>query len=513
MNRSFSPAMNLTSDVKLAAIYARVSTEDQGKGFSIPTQIDACQQLAAREGYTVPESHMLIDEGISGMTLDRPGLRRLQELVQAHAVAAVIVIDPDRLSRNLGHQLLLAEELEQAEVKLVIVSHPLERGPEGWLFFQMRGALAEYERAKLLERTQRGRIGRAMAGHPWGQVPFGYRAIREPHGGRWEIDPEEAAIVRRMFAMCLEGLSTREIARPLILERVPTKLDREPKGGRRRALGPGCWSPPRVHKMLTYEGYVGRTYWGKRQSITQTQRRARPKHEWIALTIPAIIDEETFQATQAQLQRNRALATRNRKYDYLFGGGRFRCGRCGRGMTGFPLRGVRDYRCNGRNQVMDPEQRCRGSLQADLIESRIWAAVERLLQQPDMIAAEVARYEATAGERRAGLLEELAVIEAGLARCDREAQRWADAYAAEVISLPELHEYRREIAARRQRLELHYAELHAELETIGQTSGQLEPVMKYCTLVRQRLQTFDAREKRITLEALTSVSPGRQTSP
>jgi site-specific DNA recombinase len=121
-----------------------------------------------------------------------------------------------------------------------------------------------------------------------------------------------------------------------------------------------------VHHRLSHEGYIGRAYWGKRQSISQTQRRARPQHEWIALMIPAILDEGTFQAAQHQLQRNRALATRNRKYDYLFGGGRFRCGRYGRGMTGFPLRGVRYYRCNGRNQVMDPEQRCRGSLQADL---------------------------------------------------------------------------------------------------------------------------------------------------
>jgi site-specific DNA recombinase len=87
--------MHLTGDIRCAAIYARVSTEDQGKGFSIPTQIDACQQLAAREGYTVPVSHVLIDEGISGTTLDRPGLHRLRELVQAHAIAAVIVIDPD----------------------------------------------------------------------------------------------------------------------------------------------------------------------------------------------------------------------------------------------------------------------------------------------------------------------------------------------------------------------------------------------------------------------------------
>ena len=98
-------------------------------------------------------------------------------------------------------------------------------------------------------------------------------------------------------------------------------------------------------------------------------------------------------------------------------------------MTGFPLRGVRYYRCNGRNQVMDPEQRCCGSLQADRIEARIWAAVERVLQQPEMIAAEVAQSEDTAGERRVALVKEIAVIEAGLATCDGEAQRWAEAYA------------------------------------------------------------------------------------
>jgi site-specific DNA recombinase len=143
MQSSVSSVINLTNDMKYAAMYARVSTEDQGKGFSIPTQVEVCQQLATNEGYIVPESHVLLDEGISGTTMDRPGLHRLRELVQAQAIAAVIVIDPDRLSRNLGHQLLLAEELEQAGVKLMIVSHPLERGPEGWLFFQMRGALAE----------------------------------------------------------------------------------------------------------------------------------------------------------------------------------------------------------------------------------------------------------------------------------------------------------------------------------------------------------------------------------
>src|SRR5687767_14020609 len=169
-----TPSFSMTP--QHAAIYARVSTEDQGKGFSIPTQIEACQKLADHEGYTVAEASVLVDEGISGTTMDRPNLRKLRDLVNTHAIAAAIVYDPDRLSRNLGHQLLLAEEFERADVKLLIVSHPMEQGPEGWLFFQMRGALAEYERAKLLERTQRGRLGRAKAGYVnGGRVPLGYR--------------------------------------------------------------------------------------------------------------------------------------------------------------------------------------------------------------------------------------------------------------------------------------------------------------------------------------------------
>jgi site-specific DNA recombinase len=229
-----------SSGTRYAAIYARVSTEDQGKGFSIPTQIEGYQKLAEREGYIVPESHILVDEGISGTTMDRPGLRKLRELVNTQAITAVIVIDPDRLSRNLGHQLLLAEDFERTSVELLIVSHPMEQGPEGWLFFQMRGALAEYEPAKILERLKRGIVGRAKAGHvPGGAVPFGYRYLKSDHGGAWEIDAAEAAIVRRIFQMNLEGIPTRTIAKVLTQERVPTKRDRHPKSPGRKVAGGG----------------------------------------------------------------------------------------------------------------------------------------------------------------------------------------------------------------------------------------------------------------------------------
>jgi DNA invertase Pin-like site-specific DNA recombinase len=173
-------ALNRNTEPQYAAIYARVSTEDQGKGFSTPTQIEAGQKLAAHEGYAVPDSHVLIDEGISGTTMDRPALRKLRDLVNAQAIAAVVVHDPDRLSRNLGHQLLLAEEFERASVKLLIVSHPMEQGPEGWLFFQMRGALAEYERAKILERLKRDSSGVSRRDTPMvGRLPSATGASRK----------------------------------------------------------------------------------------------------------------------------------------------------------------------------------------------------------------------------------------------------------------------------------------------------------------------------------------------
>ena len=130
-----------------AAIYARVSTEDQGKGFSIPTQIEACQKVAEHEGYTVPEAYILADAGISGATLNRPGLSTLRKLVASQAIATVVIYDVDRLSRSMGHLCMLVEAFEQSGVKLLGRAGPIEQTPEGTLLFQMQGAMAQYVRA------------------------------------------------------------------------------------------------------------------------------------------------------------------------------------------------------------------------------------------------------------------------------------------------------------------------------------------------------------------------------
>jgi site-specific DNA recombinase len=491
--------------VKYAAIYVRVSTEDQGKGFSIPTQLEACQKLAEREGYAVPETHVLIDEGISGTTMDRQGLRKLRDLVNTKAIAAAIVYDPDRLSRNLGHQLLLAEEFDKSGVKLLIVSHPMEQGPEGWLFFQMRGALAEYERAKILERTRRGTVGRIRAGHPWGgRVPLGYRYISEPHGGRFEIDDVEAALVRRLYSLCLAGMSTRAIARQLTAEGVPTPLEWKGIKGDWRRFPAGTWQPTSIREILTNRGYTGEASWGKRENLPHSKRRQlRPESDRIALRIPAIIDREMFDAVQEALTRHKAIASRNRKHEYLLSGGRLRCGRCRLGMAGVCRTPVRRYYiCNSHRVVLRREDRCAGSARADELEAEVWTAVERVLRDPGLIAAEVAKQQQTADEKRAGIDYEIETIDAALAKCDREAQRWADAYAAEVINLAELKAYRADIDSRRQSLLAERTACDRQREAIGLAAAQVHSLMDYCAWVCQRLERFNDAEKRQALDAL-----------
>src|SRR5438132_201343 len=127
-------------DRLLAAIYARVSTQDQAdKGYSLPTQIEACQQLAQHAGYTVLESHIFVDD-YTGTSLNRPQFTRLRDMVRNGLVQAVIVYDLDRLSRKLAHQLLLSEEFEQAGVVLRIVTMPdSEKTPESQLLTNVRG--------------------------------------------------------------------------------------------------------------------------------------------------------------------------------------------------------------------------------------------------------------------------------------------------------------------------------------------------------------------------------------
>jgi site-specific DNA recombinase len=317
------------------------------------------------------------------------------------AIRALVIYDPDRLSRNLGHQLLLAEEWDRVGVRLLFVTQKFEATPESWLFFQMRGALSEYERAKILERAQHGRIGRAKAGHVWGGNPsYGYRYTGGEHTGHWKVEEREADIVRQIFAWSAEGYPIREIARRLTAEGIPTALDptelgahRRRRAGRKRGAY-GGWAPSSVQEILSNSAYIGRAYHNKRHYLRPDHQRRqctwREQEAWIELAVPAIVDTATFDAVQERLARNRQLAARRMKHPYLLRGRWFKCGRCGRSMTAMVSHGYRYFRCASHYRNLG-EPRCPGTIRAEVAEQKAWDAVMQVLSDPNVVRREVLR--------------------------------------------------------------------------------------------------------------------------
>jgi site-specific DNA recombinase len=181
-----------------AAVYVRVSTEDQARhGYSLQAQVEACRARA--EALGASDVKVFADEGVSGALLARPGLNALREAVRSRAAALVVVWDPDRLSRNLSHQLLLTEEIEQARVRLEFVNFEWKSTPEGQLFYALRGAIAQYEKEKIRERTGRGRLQKARQGKlPAAFRPYGYDY--DPGASLLVVKPEEAQVSGRSSA-------------------------------------------------------------------------------------------------------------------------------------------------------------------------------------------------------------------------------------------------------------------------------------------------------------------------
>jgi site-specific DNA recombinase len=168
-----------------AGLYARVSSEQQAQARTVASQVEALRQRVREDGLILEEDRCFIDEGYSGSSLVRPALERLRDLAAAGGLDRVYVHSPDRLARNYAYQVLLVDELRRCGVELVFLNRSLGESPEDDLLLQVQGMVAEYERAKILERSRRGKrhaAGRGSANVLSG-APYGYRYVGRQEGG------------------------------------------------------------------------------------------------------------------------------------------------------------------------------------------------------------------------------------------------------------------------------------------------------------------------------------------
>ena len=307
--------------MKVAAIYARVSSEQQKEDKTIASQTAALLEFARNEGYSVPAEWIFQDEGYSGASLVRPGLERVRDLAAEGQIQALLALSPDRLSRKYAYQVLLIEELGRHGAQVVFIKAPTSDTPEDQLLLQFQGMIAEYERAQILERSRRGKRHRARQGevNVLSGAPYGYRYVRksEERAAYYEVIEAEAQVVRQAYELYTrDGLSIGGVTRRLNEQGVPTQ--------QRRAK----WERSTVWAMLRNPAYQGMACFGKTQTAARQRTNNRtlrrrgglparssasremPREQWIEIPVPALIDEDTFALAQERLANNKKLAAR-----------------------------------------------------------------------------------------------------------------------------------------------------------------------------------------------------------
>ncbi|OLN29954.1 recombinase family protein [Desulfosporosinus metallidurans] len=374
----------------IVAIYVRVSTDQQAeKGYSLDTQLSECRKKAHElpNALSVEE---FIEDGYSGAYLERPALDRMRNVLREKRFGAVIVYDPDRLARNLTHQLLITDEIESSGAQLHFVNFEWQNTPEGKLFYSIQGAVSAYEREKIRERMQRGKRGKALSGKVIANNrPYGYSWDAE--NSIYTINSKEAEMIRQIFSWVVDDhMGIRAIATRLAKLQYPTRTEKN------------SWSMGTVHDIIRRETYAG-IHWVNKEYKTKIgqnkfKRGTRKPSEWIAVPVPAIIPRETWEAAQRQLQINKRITKQPFDYQYLCRN-LIVCPLCGQHMRSVLSGGRRKpyYVCktgrsiSGKFNLVSTEKCPARQIPAKDLDESVWVYISGILKNPEIMSDELSK--------------------------------------------------------------------------------------------------------------------------
>ncbi|MSR76488.1 MAG: tRNA 2-thiouridine(34) synthase MnmA [Candidatus Ryanbacteria bacterium] len=485
-----------------SVLYARVSTEEQKSNQTIDTQIHGIGgmlQYAINHKLPVPdESMMFIDDGFSGATLIRPALTAFREYLKTHDdVSYFLVYDADRIGRDTYNQLIILEELKKKNVTIHFKTGELGSTPNDKLLFTILSAFSEFERAKIMERTQRGMKRRIESGKFNGGRPmFGYK-YNYPLG-KHELDETEAKVVKMIYDWYTEDkLNIRQIQAKLFELKIPTKYDalknteknRKMKGLKKFPLG--WWSEVTIRNVLANEAYTGRWYCCKNQTIkldVANLRTGRPKvrqikrakEEWFPIEIPRIVSDEQHKKGLLQARKNLMFAKRCTKQTYLLQG-LIRCGKDHLKYRGHQEKsGVIYYYCKSRMNN-NPVENCNSPyLRADQIEPIVWNMVKSTLENPEEVFNNF-RDESILNEERAKSIEgRLDYIASAIKKLEVAKKRITEAFKAEVMSLPELRKEKTDIELSEEKLISERDALMMKLNVQHDVSAKIDLFKETC---------------------------------
>lgn len=425
--------------MKIAAYYARVSTNRQEKEATIESQIAELEERIKQDGNVLGKNQKFADNGWSGDLLARPALDAMRDSAAEKEFEVLYFWDRDRIARKYAYQEIILEELQEAGVEVVDLHASEVKTPEDKILLGFKGLFAEYEKTKIAERMRRGKLFKAKSGKiVHGPAPFGYKYIPKTKDkeGYDIVDGYEANIVRQIFSWVgNEGLTLRKLIKRLEKEKI------SPRKGKKKYI----WRTSTLSRLLRNEAYIGRAYYNKTvavepkrprnneryRKVKKSSRAYKPKEEWIPISISKIIKRSLFEKVQEQLKKNSKFSKRNRKHSYLLAGLVY-C-ECGSRMTGEPSSKHRYYRCIDRILRHPLPRTCLAKgINTKRIDGVAWNAVEGLLGNPKLIKEQAERWlqkkENSNQEKR-----ELGNIKKIIVNLEVEEERLVRAYAQELI--------------------------------------------------------------------------------
>jgi site-specific DNA recombinase len=485
--------------MKIAAVYCRVSTDSQEReGTSLQTQLDACLKRCTEKGYDVV--HQFV-ETYSGLTLERPRLTELRDLVRDHKIDVVIIYCLDRLSRDPTHGVIITEELEKCNVVLEAVAESVDNSELGKLISYIRGFASKLEAEKIRERTMRGKRARAKEGRmPGGSgsriYGYDYIKVSQKGGGRRVINEVETKWVRDIYSWLVnEGLSTNQIVFRLRALDAPTKSGNP-------------WCRTTVQSILRNPGYTGKTYVF---TTIKGHHFRRPQSDWVEIpnATPAVIDQDTFDAAQRQLKINQARSPRNCKKEYLLRS-HIKCCQCGHSYAAMCSESIvrngkrqsrRRYSCIGKMKIHMPLGRCSNKgWSADKLERIVWDKLKEFMSQPELILSELGKQRQNAD--RLGTLEtEKLQVERQLKGVERQQQqllRWAlkDFPEDQVVAENrKLNKAKEDLIAQKAKIETQFLASREAVVSVPKLQSLVE-------LVQVRMGELDYESKREVLNML-----------
>jgi len=359
-----------------SCIYARTSTKIQAEKKTISSQIRELKEFCQEKGFEVVK--IIQDDGVSGATLDRPGIEELKKTAKDGLFDVVVFHTEDRVARDDEgiDAVLLERELNKAGVEVIYKNSsedPLTRG--------FKRLIASYERKQIKERMNRGRLDRLKRGAmPGGFIVFGYnykKSIKEGYRwGEYTINKEQAKTVNLIFNLYIKTNNTREVVRALTNRGVKPQKNGD------------VWRRSTVKKVLKNTAYTGRAYRNKTRSIkTENNKyifRLKDKKEWIEIEVPAIISKDKFYKVQ-EIRKQKSKKPAFRTTPYLLSG-LVICKECGSTYSGEFCKGKRYYRCNNRHRNFPKPKTCNAKMVvADDLEKVVWQEMSKALETPEIL--------------------------------------------------------------------------------------------------------------------------------